>query len=429
MRNKLLLSIYLLNSIFIFFICSTILIPIQTKEIEVYFKHNDQSGIDLIPYTVVCLGSLFSQCFNVYLDFNTLYTFVVDYNNNGISVKNKFEYQQSKTFKMINNRIEWIYKAFICKGYQGKDQLVFGYHDLKDMMMIFEVITSQYCPNIEHDIDGVLGLGLINLKGNQGNFSFIQQLYEQSIIDNTVFYINHTNRNDCILNIGSIPDIEYTDYTHYGSCKNKPYKNEIFPSWRCSVKTTKYNPRYTEYTNDNVIFAYNKKYISPPYYLVESLWEMFYDQSYTHICRKVNLYNGNVIIKCNKDPGHYFDITLITDDWTIKIPIDNIVIDNDNEDVVLFFEYGNKNWVLGYNYLKHITVVFDIEKKRINFYHPKWVNYVGREELIQPTMPEKKAQENNRTINLVLIQGLMIILIAGTLFTIIIYIRKIDYIK
>jgi hypothetical protein len=348
----------------------------------------------------LCLGTP-PQCFNLIIQTNSFFIWVIDSKQEKIPSTNKFNMDKSDT--LIKNMTMTTLKYYHRKveGLLGKDTLTIGNKKISniDFLIATEIDFE--------DIDGMIGFGYTP-NTNEKRYSFLEQLHNLKIIPHKVFTQKYNNLTEGDIFIGEIPEKIIKDYKHYGRCEaldkikdGKRYKNK---NWQCEINGIYIGKEYSNdkvstLTNQKLSFLSYRKRTFVPLTLFEKIRDLIFSNllsSKKCIQDKIKRYT---LIQCDKDVEiDYFN--LIFDNWILQIPGNKLFKEvGEKKEFIFYYKEKYEKFILGRSVLLVYEMVYDYANRQIGFYNPNDVKYIGKNEPQPPKQyffikddPETSAQ-------------------------------------
>lgn len=175
----------------------------QNEAIQYYTRLRQLNETDLQTFddiynimTIdICIG-IPHQCFKLLYDTGMMYLILGD-STTTAEFSNKFNVSKSQTIRTEKiNLVSLTYRTWILKAREAID---FLYINDINLLFCFHFLLA-FETSMVYDFDGILGLGRLYPKKNEGNdfdnrFSFIDYLFENKLIQRKIFgheYINRT---------------------------------------------------------------------------------------------------------------------------------------------------------------------------------------------------------------------------------------------
>ena len=329
----------------------------------------------------LCLGTP-PQCFNLIIQTNSFFIWVIDSKQEKIPSTNKFNMDKSDT--LIKNMTMTTLKYYHRKveGLLGKDTLTIGNKKISniDFLIATEIDFE--------DIDGMIGFGYTP-NTNEKRYSFLEQLHNLKIIPHKVFTQKYNNLTEGDIFIGEIPEKIIKDYKHYGRCEaldkikdGKRYKNK---NWQCEINGIYIGKEYSNdkvstLTNQKLSFLSYRKRTFVPLTLFEKIRDLIFSNllsSKKCIQDKIKRYT---LIQCDKDVEiDYFN--LIFDNWILQIPGNKLFKEvGEKKEFIFYYKEKYEKFILGRSVLLVYEMVYDYANRQIGFYNPNDVKYIGKNE-------------------------------------------------
>jgi hypothetical protein len=335
----------------------------------------------------LCLGTP-PQCFNLIIQTNSFFIWVIDSKQEKIPSTNKFNMDKSDT--LIKNMTMTTLKYYHRKveGLLGKDTLTIGNKKISniDFLIATEIDFE--------DIDGMIGFGYTP-NTNEKRYSFLEQLHNLKIIPHKVFTQKYNNLTEGDIFIGEIPEKIIKDYKHYGRCEaldkikdGKRYKNK---NWQCEINGIFIGKEYssnivTPLTNQKLSFLSYRKRTFVPFHLFEKIRDLiFKDLINTKKCtqEKIKRYT---LIQCEKDV-QLDNFNLIFGDWILQIPGNKLFKEiGSTKEFIFYYKEKYEKFILGKSVLLVYEMVYDYANRQIGFYNGNDVKYIGKDE---PEVPKQ----------------------------------------
>lgn len=348
----------------------------------------------------LCLGTP-PQCFNLIIQTNSFFIWVIDSKQEKIPSTNKFNMDKSDT--LIKNMTMTTLKYYHRKveGLLGKDTLTIGNKKISNIDFLIAT-ESDF-----EDIDGMIGFGYTP-NTNEKRYSFLEQLHNLKIIPHKVFTQKYNNLTEGDIFIGEIPEKIIKDYKHYGRCEaldkikdGKRYKNK---NWQCEINGIYIGKEYSNdkvstLTNQKLSFLSYRKRTFVPLTLFEKIRDLIFSNllsSKKCIQDKIKRYT---LIQCDKDVEiDYFN--LIFDNWILQIPGNKLFKEvGEKKEFIFYYKEKYEKFILGRSVLLVYEMVYDYANRQIGFYNPNDVKYIGKNEPQPPKQyffikddPETSAQ-------------------------------------
>ena len=353
--------------------------PLLNQDIvNYYYKHN--------IITKICIGTP-KSCFNTEISFSSKYLWICT-DNSTVLKKNNYIYFKSSTFQKLNEEEKIMTSQGIKSSNYSKDIIKIGDNSFHNVF--FEFFLVEQCTKEEF---GEISIGFDNYyKYNYTYLSFIEQLKEKKIIDNSNISIRYINNTYGEILIG--------DY--YDRHKNK-YIDFIIPSLKDSAIISKniesiyYLKQITninDMSEEETVFEkkidiqlfnklqieidFSSSLISVPEELFDNLIEISFAK-YIHnkkICEVKTDTNPNIkYLICDKkilNTNLEKLIIFFDSKSNLTIDLDDIFLPLNNKKEILFGIVSEKNInfiYLGEIFLKNYYILFNNEDKRILFYN------------------------------------------------------------
>ena len=249
-----------------------------------------------------------------------------------------------------------------------------------------------------HYIDeGMIGLGY---RGHpfEERYSFINQLFSNGLIYHKVFTQSFKNDENGVMSFGEIPKEIVNNYKKYGRCfaLNKEingvqYKNR---KWECKIDGIYFGDIYDEkfvYKLENSrasFFSFRKRALVP-----KDIFKFFANSYFGELiknefCERIFIGKYDTI-RCKGNNIEGPKINLIFGDWSMSIPINELITFNKKTNNYEFIFYNKKkfdHWSLGRPVVRLFHMVYDYQNQEIGFYSEKNVNYINKE--LEPSPPK-----------------------------------------
>jgi hypothetical protein len=363
----------------------------------------------------MCLGTP-KQCFNVLIDSGSFFLWVRDMHSFDASISgNKFDYKNSTTFENLKIPHTIIYGTGMAQGEIVRDFFSLGDNQLDKLNFIL-VEKDQS----NQGIDGILGLGYYYdhiQEENSLQFSLIDQLYKNSLINNKIFTQKYTDDRRGKMYIGDLPEEIKNDMEHYGTCPTIKYSTygTLNPKWECSLKKLFYgndnvNGTEVKTVNEPVLFDTGTNTILVPVkYLIYLRVTYFKDLIDSGICFVERNSADFIIVKC-KPVEEVLKLPYINfafDQWIIRMRPRELFYRQPDGYVHFAMVASNdiNIWIFGEPVLKKFHIVFDKTNDVIGFY--------GTTDLYRY---DQQFPDNGLIILNILIVIALVLLVVGTIY-------------
>lgn len=273
---------------------------------------------------------------------------------------------------------------FAYRGVWSKDTVVVGEKELKNFDFL-------YVDKIDNNdlFQGVLSLGR---EYDSKKFSLVYKMSSASATFYNSFVLRFVDNNKGELHIGDLTN-ELKDYTHLMSpCTLLSTEEKI--KWACelthvfvgSYGDKSYTDQYTnekgyiissksskiKHINQPAIFEtiYNKIYV-PKDFIVYLKENVFVDQKTGKEICKLNEDTTSSYFTCNQDEVDKVQKLsfVMSNKLALTLPSSNL-FDCNGEicNYLIMYKEGKKNWIMGLPILKTYQMIFDYNKKDLNFY-------------------------------------------------------------
>jgi len=349
-------------------------------------------NINLELYTIDLFLGSDKQYFRLLLStFDDLIT-VSSINCKLCKLSNKYDSFLSNTAIKLkssnkNNKIEYEYYKDSCSiplESMKNDIIIKDYMNISSLN--FKVVEKDSSGFLNSElVDGILGLNYNNDKGILSK-NFIRQLYDEGYLSSLSFSIIITSSNVNRLYLGDIMKNDYIK-NYYNSLVNKGECNIIDNNWTCKLKRLEYNALKAYqwedqefYDNSKVSFDIkeNKLIIPSKYYnLIVKSYKMVRDQDSYIKHREYNKFcwTFDEIIYCSCSDKDDFGIVTFHFGRNSYLDIDlrNYVYYDSSAfyfkcrtDIILS---DNNEFVVGLRGLNNTILSFNMEEKKIKFFH------------------------------------------------------------
>jgi hypothetical protein len=160
-----------------------------------------------------------SQKFELMLDTGSPILWIAEKSSSGLDHRTKYDPQTSKYYSTENKKLELFYAAGVVGGYLFKDIVSLTNEIDKNLQPMNMLATTSLVSEQHVGFDGIIGLSRVYSKEDittQPEFSFIQHLYDQGLINHKVFSFKSIGEDKGKFYIGDYP----SDFnTGYGKCE------------------------------------------------------------------------------------------------------------------------------------------------------------------------------------------------------------------
>ena len=335
----------------------------------------------------LCLGTP-PQCFNLIIQTNSFYIWVIDSKHDKIPSTNKFDMDKSES--LIKNMTMTTLKYYHRKveGFLGKDILTIGKKKIPniDFLIATEIDFE--------DIDGMIGFGYTP-NTNDKRYSILEQLHNLKIIPHKVFTQKYNNLTDGDIFIGEIPEKIIKDYKHYGRCDaldkikdGKRYKNK---NWQCEINGIYIGKEYSSdkvnpIVNQKLSFLSYRKRTFVPFTLFEKIRDLIFINLISNKKCTQEKIKRYTLIQCEKDV-EIDSFNLIFENWILQIPGNKLFKEvGEKKEFIFYYKDKYEKFILGRSVLLVYEMVYDYANRQIGFYNPNDVKYIGKNE---PEVPKQ----------------------------------------
>ena len=310
------------------------------------------------PLVEMCFGTP-TQCFKLKVVTNFAESFVVMKQSDRLD---GFDITESSSLKMDSKEIDIEFAFSNLKGNKASDKLYIKYLDIQINDFGFYIIKDGFT---SEDYSGVLGLGQLY---SELKYSFLYMLCLNKVIDKQMFSFNFPAvGKEGSLNLGEHLHTRSKEYRTIEMINQK--ESKYFQTYLTNIMLNGGNDVKVYNKNQTVLFSpgSNKIYCPKKFfnkiiskYIVEvkdefGLCEVVEEKKYKVIaCSKKFIQQG---------VNYLGDIRFIFGKWSISFQIANLFHECAINKVCFDIIYiqGNKQWVMGYPFLKRVSVIFDKE--------------------------------------------------------------------
>lgn len=335
---------------------------------------------------------------------NSTYSQINDVNSN---INNFFDKEKSSSLE-ITNKSSPIIKNFNNKGNYSNDILYFQTDkDTIKKRISFNLYNATY-----GNMPGVIGFKIIkNPFYNQ--YSLIDQLKSNDIINSYFWMINYTSDNEGNLIIGEQPHVfDSTYYREEDLLNAHGFLYQTIPEWGLRFDNITFRNKSFKYFQE-CLFNYEYNYIKGIEKFEKEL-DIYFNKSIQNgTCFKENinyLKGPNKFYYCNKekfkDNMKYFPSLIFEHNemnYTFELNYKDLFLEkNDKLILMVFFDNIGINWYFGKPFLRKYSFIMNQDTKLIGFYNRK------------DSQNENKNNNNNVIIKIiVIIVGILLLFILG----------------
>ncbi len=346
-----------------------------------------------------------SKFFNMYLDIDTLYTWVPS-SECKINFK-KVLNDKSSDVAIINSNVTLQYEnEHKINGNFISTSCTISKYNLNNFNLISVISTyGIYDKNIE----GYFGLGYPY--SNQAKiYSILYNLKKYNQIDKKVFTIYFDQSNKGFLLLGKTTN-EINDKKNYGLCNIDTNFNNNHGHWYCKIKGLLLGKsiskdqiiNFSDEKNNKIKFDYKQIKTFFPIIYILKLEQMYFN-------KLINEGNCNFGIKkeiftftcLGNKYNELSDLTLvINDDFGLYISKDDLFIYDEEDKEYEFIFYakdGINEFVLGSHIMKKYTMTFNIDDNQVGMYNSKGkiIKLNEKEEEEEKRKEEEKKKEEEK---------------------------------
>ena len=341
-----------------------------------YYKHN--------IITKICIGTP-KICFNTEISFSSKYSWICSDNSTDLK-KNNYAIFKSSSFQKLNKEEKIMTSQGIKSSNYSKDIIKIGDNSFHNEYIEFFVVEE--CSGEDF---GELSLGIDNYyKYNYTYLSFIEQLKEKKIIDNSIIGMRYINNTFGEILIGDNFDVHKTKYIDFDipSIKDSIIISKNIESIYYLKQITNINDMSEEETvfekkidiqlfnKLQIEIDFSSSVISVPEEIFDNLIEVAFAK-YIHnkkICEiKIGINPNIKYLTCDKKilNTNLEKLVIVFDyDSNLTIYLDDIFLPSNNKKDILFGIISEKNInfiYLGEIFLKNYYIIFN--NNRILFYN------------------------------------------------------------
>ena len=368
-------------------------LPLNSSELkelnESYIKtKNIKSELYTIDSYIGSSQQYFRLLLSTFDDYNTIFSI----NCESCNVSNKYNFSLSNNnINISNNNNEEIIIDSCVLPMQSKENGLIKKNNITIDNFLIKVIEKNDTENKDvlnsEEIDGIISLSF-NMSTQIPNNNFIMELYNEGKISSPSFSIIITSLNNNRLYLGDIMKNDYIK-NYINSSMNKGDCPVIGNYWQCQMEKLEYTDfkshlsSFTKWENSMVKFNLNEKKLVIPDIYYDKIIIGYYTEGKIKIGRRRRVYNkycyrysGQIYCKCSADKKDFGVITLIFQN--------NSRLDIDIRDYVYYDESAyffkcrvdatlsdNKEFVIGLKGLNNTILSFDLDDRKIEFFHKK----------------------------------------------------------
>ena len=366
-------------------------LPLNSSELkelnESYIKtKNIKSELYTIDSYIGSSQQYFRLLLSTFDDYNTIFSI----NCESCNVSNKYNFSLSNNnINISNNNNEEIIIDSCVLPMQSKENGLIKKNNITIDNFLIKVIEKNDTENKDvlnsEEIDGIISLSF-NMSTQIPNNNFIMELYNEGKISSPSFSIIITSLNNNRLYLGDIMKNDYIK-NYINSSMNKGDCPVIGNYWQCQMEKLEYTDfkshlsSFTKWENSMVKFNLNEKKLVIPDIYYDKIIIGYYTKGkigsrrreYNKYCYR---YSGQIFCSCSADKKDFGVITLIFQN--------NSRLDIDIRDYVYYDESAyffkcrvdatlsdNKEFVIGLKGLNNTILSFDLDDRKIEFFHKK----------------------------------------------------------
>ena len=380
-------------------------LPLNSSELkelnESYIKtKNIKSELYTIDSYIGSSQQYFRLLLSTFDDYNTIFSI----NCESCNVSNKYNFSLSNNnINISNNNNEEIIIDSCVLPMQSKENGLIKKNNITIDNFLIKVIEKNDTENKDvlnsEEIDGIISLSF-NMSTQIPNNNFIMELYNEGKISSPSFSIIITSLNNNRLYLGDIMKNDYIK-NYINSSMNKGDCPVIGNYWQCQMEKLEYTDfkshlsSFTKWENSMVKFNLNEKKLVIPDIYYDKIIIGYYTEIKKGSRRRVYnkycyIFSGQIYCMCSADKKGFGVITLIFQN--------NSRLDIDIRDYVYYDESAyffkcrvdailsdNKEFVIGLKGLNNTILSFDLDDKKIEFFHKKkagpnykiWILLIG----------------------------------------------------
>ena len=380
-------------------------LPLNSSELkelnESYIKtKNIKSELYTIDSYIGSSQQYFRLLLSTFDDYNTIFSI----NCESCNVSNKYNFSLSNNnINISNNNNEEIIIDSCVLPMQSKENGLIKKNNITIDNFLIKVIEKNDTENKDvlnsEEIDGIISLSF-NMSTQIPNNNFIMELYNEGKISSPSFSIIITSLNNNRLYLGDIMKNDYIK-NYINSSMNKGDCPVIGNYWQCHIEKLEYTDfkspfsSFTKLENSMVKFNLNEKKLVIPDIYYDKIIIGYYTESKKGRRRRVYnkycyIFSGQIYCSCSADKKGFGVITLIFQN--------NSRLDIDIRDYVYYDESAyvfkcrvdatlsdNKEFVIGLKGLNNTILSFDLDDRKIEFFHKKkagpnlklWIIIIG----------------------------------------------------
>ena len=380
-------------------------LPLNSSELkelnESYIKtKNIKSELYTIDSYIGSSQQYFRLLLSTFDDYNTIFSI----NCESCNVSNKYNFSLSNNnINISNNNNEEIIIDSCVLPMQSKENGLIKKNNITIDNFLIKVIEKNDTENKDvlnsEEIDGIISLSF-NMSTQIPNNNFIMELYNEGKISSPSFSIIITSLNNNRLYLGDIMKNDYIK-NYINSSMNKGDCPVIGNYWQCQIEKLEYTDfkshlsSFTKWENSMVKFNLNEKKLVIPDIYYDKIIIGYYTKGkigsrrreYNKYCYR---FSGQIFCSCSADKKDFGVITLIFQN--------NSRLDIDIRDYVYYDESAyffkcrvdatlsdNKEFVIGLKGLNNTILSFDLDDRKIEFFHKKkagpnlklWIIIIG----------------------------------------------------
>ncbi len=379
------------------------LFPLFKSDIPLIPLKEDNKNQLLIE---VCLTKE-NKIFNMYLDIDTLYTWVPS-SESTINFK-KVINDKSSDVKIINSNVSLQYENDKkINGNYISTSCTISKYNLNNFNLISVISTyGIYDKNIE----GYFSLGY-PYSNEAKSYSILYNLKQNNQIDKKVFSIYFDQSNNGFLLLGKTTN-EITDKKNYGLCKIDTNFNNNFGHWYCKIKGLLLGKNivndqiinFTDENNNKIKFDFKQIKTFFPIIYILKLEQIYFNKLINEGNCNFGIKNNIFTFTCLENKyNELSDLTLvINDDFGLYISKEDLFIYDEEDKEYEFIFYakdGINEFILGSHIMKKYSMIFNIDDNQVGMYNSKGkiikLNDKEEEEKRKEEEERKKQEEKRK---------------------------------
>lgn len=380
-------------------------------------------------YTVSIKVGSPSQQFNLQVDTSTATSWIPSVDcDNCYSSSSIYDHKKSKTSSITWDIVKLEDENGDVIGHRVTDQIEFSGFKLNN----YGFVSVEHFNNDFGDhYDGKLALGINNPYSKE--YSILDILKAEKIIDKKIFSINILNNSYAMLLIGDLP---VQNYSFCNITRNDDLDKEYSQSMVCLLTHISLNDKNNMNENNTslkdmkdlrmsrVNFDSAYPYISVPKTHIDFFIEnVFRSLPSCESFKTFNQEENEIIYLCDKiEINKDKVLSFILDGYSYNIQLKNLFIDANNpskmEFLIRFVEDSKAIWSFGYPFMREFLIIYNMEKEhvgihsndktKISDFRKEWYKWYGYE-------AEQFIKKENKIKTSIIILGFIILIIIALL--------------